>query len=603
MLFVDRFRFSYPSYQKLAYFSIPIIRKKLTCFLPRLVIVLSMAILAGCNQANIQTTTETESIQQEHHGASTTEMESLLEAEFTLQREGASKAFPLFYKIAIQTKNPSLIEQLTHIGVASQNTLYIEKSADLWLQSAPNNEQAYALKLQILVKNKQPSEITKLLTQAINHNVSLNFLPTYLDHHVRENEEVDTISQALSGLGLKQHNNPYIQLSDARLLFISGQYEEAEQVSSQLLKSQLIENSEALFLILAYSQQQLGKESEAIDTLKKASKSFPKSLRIYTPLLELLVTSKQLKEAQTIYHSVDASSSTKIQLGINFSRTLLESHQPNEALNILNNLPEQQFGLSNQVNYLKASALSQQGKTKDAIEKMKEVGGILQTGATMQIARWLYDLHDEKDINQTVLSRTQRENIPEQIIAICQLHEERGNTDLSYELLKQTLEQYPDSSEIRYRKALLADTLGHWSEAENDLRLLLKQDPSSPQYLNALGYTLLTRTSKINEAMRYIEQAYEKDENDPAIIDSLGWGFFLKGELEQASYYLKKAWSILQDAEIAAHYGESLWNQKHYKQAIEIWQSALESSPDTPLLIDTIKRLSPSLLTPSKDKK
>ncbi|MCW4629003.1 MULTISPECIES: tetratricopeptide repeat protein [Marinomonas] len=199
-----------------------------------------------------------------------------------------------------------------------------------------------------------------------------------------------------------------------------------------------------------------------------------------------------------------------------------------------------------------------------------------------------------------VLNRTHREDIPEQIAAISQIHEENGNTHLSYELLSEALLLFPDSDALRYQKALLADALGQWDVTESELKTLLEKDPENPQYLNALGYTLLVRTQRIDEAMIYIESAYEKADSDPAIIDSLGWGFFLKGELEQSSYYLKKAWSILPDAEIAAHYGESLWKQRHYKEALEIWKTALEASPDTPLLLDTIKRLSPSLLEESQ---
>jgi tetratricopeptide (TPR) repeat protein len=186
--------------------------------------------------------------------------------------------------------------------------------------------------------------------------------------------------------------------------------------------------------------------------------------------------------------------------------------------------------------------------------------------------------------------------MPEQVAAISRLHEEKGNIDLSYELLNHALIALPESDVLRYRKALLAETLGNWTVTEIELKILLEKDPDNPQYLNALGYTLLTRTARIDEAMNYIESAYEKADNDPAIIDSLGWGFFMKGELEQSSYYLKKAWSILPDAEIAAHYGESLWQQRHYKEAIDIWKAALKASPGTPLLLDTIKRLSPSLM-------
>lgn len=222
--------------------------------------------------------------------------------------------------------------------------------------------------------------------------------------------------------------------------------------------------------------------------------------------------------------------------------------------------------------------------------------GSLRTKAIQQIALWLYEEKREQDINKLVLTKTSRENIPEQIILISQLHLQNNNAYLAYDLLEQASNTYPESNTLRYRKALLAESLGDWQTTETEMRILLLKDPENPQYLNALGYTLLTRTPRIDEAMEYIESAYNKAEDDPAVIDSLGWGHFLKDELEQASYYLQKAWKLLPDAEIAAHYGETLWKQRHYEEAIKIWETALDNEPSSPLLLETIKRLSPSLI-------
>ena len=96
--------------------------------------------------------------------------------------------------------------------------------------------------------------------------------------------------------------------------------------------------------------------------------------------------------------------------------------------------------------------------------------------------------------------------------------------------------------------------------------------------------------------MSYIEKAYSQNDKDPAIIDSLGWGYFLQGKLIKASFYLKKAWNTLQDAEIAAHYGEVLWQQNAHQEANRIWQEALNNTPQNALLIETVTRLNPSLL-------
>jgi tetratricopeptide (TPR) repeat protein len=527
-------------------------------------------------------------------------IKELLSAEFMLQREGPNKAFEPFYELANQSGDIALIERLTYIAVVSQNDLNVERSANLWLSKVPTAEAAYALKLQVLVKNNRAEEVTTLLMNAMRYKVSLRFLPIYLEDHVRDNDQVSTIEAAIAELPPETKNNQYVQLSHAHILLLSVEYESAIETAERLLIRVNSEKSEALYLILAFSQKNLGQVGDAVKTLEAATLRFPQNSRILVPLMDFLVDNNQTKSAVDTFLQANLDTPEKLQVGINLMRTLLEYEKPQLALNIANDLPKGQLGLSDQIEFLRAIALAQLGKKSQAIKVMERVEGTLHTNATSQIALWLYEEGKEDSINAMVLNRTHREDIPEQIAAISQIHEENGNARLSYELLSEALTEFPDSDALRYQKALLADTLGYWSITENELQVLLQKDPENPQYLNALGYTLLVRTQRLDEAMGYIESAYEKADSDPAIIDSLGWGFFLKGEFEQSSYYLKKAWSILPDAEIAAHYGESLWKQRHYKEALEVWKSALETSPDTPLLLDTIKRLSPSLLEESK---
>ena len=568
-------------------------------------IIINFPLITACHQMSktVDATQISSAIEEKSQTTSSLQVEALLTAEFTLQREGPQKAFELFYNIASQSDDIKLIERLTHIAVASQNDTYVERSANLWLATDPLSEQAYSLKSQVLIKNQQTEATAALLSDAIEHKVLLRFLPLYLEDHVRDKDKVEVIKEAISKLSVEHQKNQYIQLSQAHISLLIGQYEAAITLSKQLLSRPDVEQNENLYLILAFSQKKLGQSNHSIETLLTATEHFPQSIRLMSPLIDSLVEQDQIQQAITIYQEGALETSKQLQIGIGFIRILLEHKHPQQALVISNSLPKEQFGFSNRIQFLKAITLSELDNKTQAIKIMSHVGGNLRSQATLQIAFWLYDLHKEKSINDMVLNRTLRENISEQVNAISQLHLEKGNLDLSYNLFSRSSEMYPKSNTLRYRKALLAETMGDWQTTEKEMKTLLQKDPNNPQYLNALGYTLLTRTKRIDEAIGYIELAYEKAEEDPAIIDSLGWGHFLKGELEQSSYYLKKAWSILPDAEIAAHYGESLWKQQHYKQAIKIWKTALESEPNTPLLLETIKRFSPSLLDEKLDEK
>ena len=78
------------------------------------------------------------------------------------------------------------------------------------------------------------------------------------------------------------------------------------------------------------------------------------------------------------------------------------------------------------------------------------------------------------------------------------------------------------------------------------------------------------------------------------ILDSLGWVNYRLGNLDEAERHLRAALARFPDHEVAAHLGEVLWVQGKQREAREVWASALEAKPDSPILRATIKRLTGS---------
>ena len=65
------------------------------------------------------------------------------------------------------------------------------------------------------------------------------------------------------------------------------------------------------------------------------------------------------------------------------------------------------------------------------------------------------------------------------------------------------------------------------------------------------------------------------------------------GKYEDAETYLRRALAAHGDPEIAAHLGEVLWARGEHVRAQEVWQSQLKTTPDNPVLLETMRRLSP----------
>ena len=144
----------------------------------------------------------------------------------------------------------------------------------------------------------------------------------------------------------------------------------------------------------------------------------------------------------------------------------------------------------------------------------------------------------------------------------------------------------PDSVELRYARATLADEAGaNVAVSVRELKAVLRLRPDDPAALNAYGYTLADHHRRLGTARKLIERAYAVAPKNAAILDSLGWVLFRQGHGEQALPYLNAAYLDDRGGDIAAHLGEVLWQLgKRRTEAERIWSEGGRAEVDNQLL-------------------
>ena len=168
-------------------------------------------------------------------------------------------------------------------------------------------------------------------------------------------------------------------------------------------------------------------------------------------------------------------------------------------------------------------------------------------------------------------------------------------------LLDRALKRHPDDTQLRFMHSMRRYQQGDIAGMEQDLRRILEQQPDDAAALNALGYTLLDETDRLDEARVLIEKAYRLAPDNPAIIDSMGWLQYKLGRPQQALVHLREAYRRQPDQEIAAHLAEVLWQQGQRADARRLVAEALErfdSRPRIEALIQRIPALSPTHARP-----
>jgi len=132
-------------------------------------------------------------------------------------------------------------------------------------------------------------------------------------------------------------------------------------------------------------------------------------------------------------------------------------------------------------------------------------------------------------------------------------------------------------SDLFYRRGASNERMGNYKEADRDMLMSLEIDPDDAYVLNYLAYSWLERDHKIKEAMEMLEKAYSLKENDPYIIDSIGWAYYLTDDYVKAETYLKRAVELMpDDAIVHDHYGDILWKLGRKIQARYFWKSVFK---------------------------
>lgn len=184
---------------------------------------------------------------------------------------------------------------------------------------------------------------------------------------------------------------------------------------------------------------------------------------------------------------------------------------------------------------------------------------------------------------------------------LAQVHAARGDLLRSGENYNEAIAAYsraldlydaanPVAWFVHYTRGIAYHRLDNWPAAEADFRAALVLQPDQPQVLNYLGYSLVERGEKLDEALGMIETAAAARPDNGAIIDSLGWVMFQLGQYEEAVGHMELAASLEPvDPVINDHLGDVYWAVGRRTEARFQWQRALSFDPE-PAEADRIRQ-------------
>jgi tetratricopeptide (TPR) repeat protein len=180
---------------------------------------------------------------------------------------------------------------------------------------------------------------------------------------------------------------------------------------------------------------------------------------------------------------------------------------------------------------------------------------------------------------------------PEVIAARARLYQDAGEFERALDTLSRGCGEYPDDVELQYAQVSVLEDQGRVDAAVGVLRTLLKERPDDPAAMNALGFTLADHGRSLAHARRLVARAYAEAPHNYAILDSMGWVEFRRGNAAAALPYLQRAYAGDRSGDIAAHLADVLWQLGRTAEAERLLVDASVIDGDNKLLKATRRRL------------
>jgi tetratricopeptide (TPR) repeat protein len=527
----------------------------------------------------------------------------ITKAELEFKQGQWQGPFITMMALAQQTRDPRLARRAAEMALTAKQPQEGLSAIRLWRSLAPDSDEAMQFFLGFAVTADDLSEAEAVFEQRLKNAppagrpLAMFQMQQYL---LRAKDKAAAFALTQRVL------LPYDGMLEAHLILAQGAFSlnDTARAREEAGKALAIKPDSELAILT--KAQVAGDMDSAVKLLTGFLQTYPNAREVRAAYARILVDNKQFDEARKqfllLLKDQPDNIATLYALGVMamqsndpaeaekyFSRfvTALEEHpnderDPSKALLILSQLTEQRNDLDAAYNWLEKVDGSDEKVYLAARMKMAVL--LARKGNVDQGRQLLAELKPTEPVDQAQVFQTD-----------AQLLRDAGDHRAAYVVLDNAVKRYPDNPDLLYDFALVAEKLGHLELMEKALRQVMIASPDNQHAYNALGYSLAERNERLQEAYALIDKALQMAPGDPFIMDSMGWVQYRMGKLDEAEGFLRRAYALRSDPEIAVHLGEVLFAKGDVAGAQKMWKEAQSKDPKNDALKSTLARLNQSI--------
>ncbi len=245
---------------------------------------------------------------------------------------------------------------------------------------------------------------------------------------------------------------------------------------------------------------------------------------------------------------------------------------------VLHEMPE-----SDKIRFYLAATYEEMTNTAKAVENYRLIPSTstFYGDAVIHAAFLLRTTQPEEARTLVATAIDKRQDLPQLYAFYATILDEQKQYKTAVDMLSGAVERFPKHAQLRFYLGTMFDRIGQNEKCIGEMKQVLEIDENHVQALNFLAYTYAEMSRDLPTAEEMARKALNLQPSDGYILDTMGWVLYKQGRYQEAVRYLESAYQMKSsESVIAEHLGDVYYRMQLVEKARSMYRHALENEQD-----------------------